>query len=618
MADQLSISLKAWPSYDKVTESLPYLIARINEQRGSFRNITEASLEEEIRAAEAGEQRDSPDDEGDLVEEGLDAQAKGDELSRAREEIIKKVGEAYNTSSQTLDLVSLLLTSHASKIAETTVSPFVKQVVPYGSLGVEMMQESQRSETEADGLVGLGWRMHSLTRSADSLLASATRLEQEIERENTYWGQVLAVRDAGWPLCRIPAERQTLGVRFGCAEGHADYHDRGLAALRRDVDGNVKLDRGQRWQGDKRLRVRVLKDDKTWTEESPSQNHEDPTLTQQLLRARNSLFDEELHHELNREARNLVSHGVRSIDGKVRFPYDDGSQIEVSLADQEEEQATEVSIAHTVTPAAIATTLRILLSHAHHQNLQRRSQPPPPVTDTSIVRPFYSLLRPVLEVVQHQAASKAAKAISRHLTSALSAANLPFTVAEPSSSLEVSRAFDSPSKPTQCLVNRLIGSHHSAMTMHLPSDRTTLRLDIHTSIFPPTFGTAFKLTTISSAMDTAIADMPQTLHFPTIEKLRAHLWNVTCLDVVTAMRANPAIDGVWTQPSRYQSQLVRKHTSRQRDRLCVEINEEGLKVDWIVDGKSASRVWSASSSGLEEGALGLVDVINQHMSLSRE
>lgn len=93
MADPLSISLRAWPSPDKTTDSLPYLIARINEQKGSFRNLTEASLEEEIRATEGGNSEINAESETkDTGEEARDVEAKSDVLAAAREEIIKQVG----------------------------------------------------------------------------------------------------------------------------------------------------------------------------------------------------------------------------------------------------------------------------------------------------------------------------------------------------------------------------------------------------------------------------------------------------------------------------------------------------------------------------------------------
>lgn len=131
------------------------------------------------------------------------------------------LSEAYRSSSHALDLVSLLLSSHVPKAAEATVSPFIKAAVPLGSLAAEIMQQPQRSEEEevSEGLVSLGLRMQSLSRSADALLQSASRLGREIGRETTYWQEILAVKEKGWPVCRLPREKHTLGVRFGFNEG---------------------------------------------------------------------------------------------------------------------------------------------------------------------------------------------------------------------------------------------------------------------------------------------------------------------------------------------------------------------------------------------------------------
>jgi mediator of RNA polymerase II transcription subunit 17 len=60
----------------------------------------------------------------------------------------------------------------------------------------------------------------------DSILASASRLEKEIELETRYWQQVLAVSENGWSVCRLPNEKHTLGVRFGFSEGTwSDFHN---------------------------------------------------------------------------------------------------------------------------------------------------------------------------------------------------------------------------------------------------------------------------------------------------------------------------------------------------------------------------------------------------------
>lgn len=101
------------------------------------------------------------------------------------------------------------------------MSPYLKQTIPTGSLGVEVVQRPQVSdfEKQTQEMVAIGWRMQSLNGAADSLLKSASRLGEEIGREVTYWDQILAVKDLGWSLCRLPREKHTLGVRYGFAEG---------------------------------------------------------------------------------------------------------------------------------------------------------------------------------------------------------------------------------------------------------------------------------------------------------------------------------------------------------------------------------------------------------------
>lgn len=92
MPDQLSLSLQAFPTVDKDKESLKYLISRINQQKGSFRNVTEQSLEEEIQAQEAGKIVTDDLAVVETVEEVEDAKTKQEEVIKAREDIIKQIG----------------------------------------------------------------------------------------------------------------------------------------------------------------------------------------------------------------------------------------------------------------------------------------------------------------------------------------------------------------------------------------------------------------------------------------------------------------------------------------------------------------------------------------------
>lgn len=128
---------------------------------------------------------------------------------------------ALRETSYGLDFVSLVLSKHTPRQAETTISPVLKQHVPMGSIGAEIGQLPQESDKkrEDDRLTAMGWKLQSLNTAADSLLRSATRLEKEMAEETKHWEQVLAIQQKGWSITRLPRERHMLGVRYGFAEG---------------------------------------------------------------------------------------------------------------------------------------------------------------------------------------------------------------------------------------------------------------------------------------------------------------------------------------------------------------------------------------------------------------
>lgn len=90
-----------------------------------------------------------------------------------------------------------------------------------GTLGADKIHISRVTEAQKQDSkrIAKGWKVQSLNNAVDSILASATRLEKEIELETKYWEQVLAVSENGWAICRLPNEKHTLGVRFGFSEG---------------------------------------------------------------------------------------------------------------------------------------------------------------------------------------------------------------------------------------------------------------------------------------------------------------------------------------------------------------------------------------------------------------
>jgi mediator of RNA polymerase II transcription subunit 17 len=208
--------------------------------------------------------------------------------------------------------VSLLLTRHNSKQAESTISLFLKQNVPFGSIGAEVVQQTQQSAStqQTDLLVSNGWKLESLNSSADALLKSAARLEDEVRKETTYWGQVLAIEEKKWPISRLPREKHTLAVRYGFQEAAPEFRERGVAVLRRAADGSIDLDLGG-GTAERAMRVLVVDlDSRVLSSSSDTITMGNDSVDIAILRARTSLFDEELFSEVFKESRLLANRGV--------------------------------------------------------------------------------------------------------------------------------------------------------------------------------------------------------------------------------------------------------------------------------------------------------------------
>jgi mediator of RNA polymerase II transcription subunit 17 len=94
-------------------------------------------------------------------------------------------------------------------------------MVPVGSLNVDMIKTPQKPESaERDTkTIARGWKLEGFNAAANKLLRAASRLESEVAAETRYWDEVLAVKNTGWKVCRLPRERQALGVQYGFLEG---------------------------------------------------------------------------------------------------------------------------------------------------------------------------------------------------------------------------------------------------------------------------------------------------------------------------------------------------------------------------------------------------------------
>jgi mediator of RNA polymerase II transcription subunit 17 len=521
--DSLLLPLRSSSSKDSLSNSLPFIIPQINAQRGGFRHISEQSLAEEISNLTSASDTDDNEEETP-TEDYNDRRTK---LYEKKAEMLQEVGEAHNSALMAVDFISLLLSGPGGK-GEQTMSPYLKEHVPTGSMGVQVIETAGDDTKRQVELVSKGWRLESFGSAADSLLRSASRLEEEISRETNYWEQVLAVKEKGWTVCRVPQERHTLGVKYGFREASSTYRNRGIAALRREEDGKIILDRGPLAPPPKSVRVQIkTRGNITGTSTfipRPGESIED-----RILEARNAIYDEELFFELGREARALISYGVEIRQNTIQFRHGDDKLILISL------EPTETITADPKPDSDLATSLlvilRLLLSHIHRQNYNSRTSDKVALNNQTRPNATHALIRPILSFLQHISHLYKTVDVLDILFSPLKPAGLPHTIQKfPFTSTNISTLTSSDS-----LIAALSSTLESSFTLTLPSsDKATLILTIKTSLVPPTQGTEYAVQT-SHLTTLGVHIPPKIPRITSREEIRQMVSRILNLDLIATV-----------------------------------------------------------------------------------
>ena len=330
-------------------------------------------------------------------------------------------------------------------------------------------------------------------------------------------------------------------------------------------------------------------------------NFEDESVVTEILNARDSIFDEELHHEIHREARNLVNQGIRCVGTSVLIPYETDKQIELDLISPEHSISEDVNGSNLVVDN-VATSLRILLSYAHRQSLRSRSQTPPPIRESKKPRPLYALLKPVIEYFQHQLHLQSLQRFLEQIHKTLAAAGLDFAVETTSTSQNfavansVAKKLDTPT--IENLLQQLTSPPHSTMTLQLAGGSTIVTIDVHTALHPPTLGTSCQVVNKDFPSTSPIAELPQTTQFPSLAALESHVMHVTTLLILQHLLSR---FNTWRSFSAHSNSIMRNRLrSKDREMVSVVLGKGQLNLDWQRNGRlNEQGTWTWHDRGAE-------------------
>ncbi|KAJ5281981.1 hypothetical protein N7478_007353 [Penicillium angulare] len=497
MSDSFTLPLRSVLERQGNPDTLPVEIAQIAEHWGSFRDVNEEILHAKIK--EEREDDGIQDSEHDDQETSdLDTTERIEQLYKKRNEITQFAVQSHMEALFALDFISLLLSKNAPRQAETSISAYLKQVAPLGSLDAEAVNPPPKSESATKDIstVSRGWRIQNFNSASSKLLKAASRLETEVTSETRYWNEVLAVKDKGWKICRLPHERQALGVQYGFLEATPVFRDRGLASLRRSEDGSLILDKGLIPSGVRFVRVRVRQGSLITSSTNPRATTSDnaESVEQRILQARDSVFEEELFHELVREARSMASCGVTTRQNLIQVPASDDTEILLDLVDANDEslEADQNSTeADRLLADGLAHSMRILLAFAHRQNLRRRTQVPPPLTSKKRPTPEYHLLRPALAYFQHLVQLCLLNSFLQDITSVFRLSGLELPESDINAFTNKTSLRPSPSTPTvEALVQKFLMPVESVFQVNLKS-HNSFKITIRTNLSAPPFGTYY-------------------------------------------------------------------------------------------------------------------------------
>ena len=317
----------------------------------------------------------------------------------------------------------------------------------------------------------------------------------------------------------------------------------------------------------------------------------DDSIENSILQARNDIFDDELYHELHREARSLTNRGVRCTGDKILLPIGTDQQVMLDLVptDSNTIEVKENCRAENGIAEIILTASRILLSHAHQQTANRRCQPPPPLVERKPPRPLYSILRPILAHLQHRSISNGVQEFLEGLSRVLARAGLNLTIDNSKSGMGLSKILNSTANARQPYVEALVSSMsaplHSSMLLNLPTTTSQLALFIRTN----TMGTEYKISVNTALPDTPLSSLPAESYFTTTADMEDHIMHLLTLDLMSLIETSPQ-GGGWSATSPLTGQLsIDIGVDGYSRLLALSLGRDRLELSWS-GGSDAARV----------------------------
>lgn len=407
---------------------LEELIPRILFERKSFLNVTEDSLRKEIDNSLKISEEDALDTE-ESREDTVEADQQ-EVFNKHKFELSKNINNALNETQLSLDFVSLLISSVKPSLAKSTISPHLSKFVKPTSLNSDRLGQNSNDnqESKATDSFGQGWKLESLGKITDLFREASTNLNDQVIKERRYWNMINLVLANDEVLFRMRDPQnnaRAIGVKYGYGDSGSNFHDQGLALLRKDNQtgeisfhpissiNNAKIvEKVSRF-----IRVKILSQidgDYMLTGQSIFNfdfEKSKQSIINDIEKARFFLFEEDLFHQLIREAKLLVNYNVSIISNKIIIEINNIIiEIESIVYDELNEEelenyyqnVNEYSTLHNKKCQLILNYLKLMLCCYYKYNLKLKQKVPTALTKWKQSNSHPLILRPLVGNMRHE------------------------------------------------------------------------------------------------------------------------------------------------------------------------------------------------------------------------
>lgn len=358
-------------------------------------------------------------------------------FNKQKVELSKQINSALNETSLSLDFVSLLMASVKPNLTKSTMSPHLSKFVKPGSLNADRLvaQDGEEDEEHKDGenpykdstKIGQGWKLESLNKVANLFRQSSVNLNEQVLKERRYWNMINVVLSNDEVLFRMRdpvSNARAIGVRYGYGDSGSNFHDKGLALLRKDnLTGEISFHPVSSYSRKivqkvyKYIRIRILSEidgDYMLTGQTVFQfdfGKSQQNIINDIEKARFFLFEEDLFYQLTREAKILINYNVSIISNKIIIEINNEIiEIESVVYDELNEEELQNYYQNISTFSSMNNTkcqlllnyLKLMLCCYYKYNLKLKQKVPTSLTKWKQFNSHPLILRPLLGNMRHE------------------------------------------------------------------------------------------------------------------------------------------------------------------------------------------------------------------------